>query len=355
MDWDQGFLNGLERSRYIILFCSEAALEKVKVAHLVEDNMLLEWERALILRDKNQVFVQPLLVAAYQDIQVGSKISKALLPFKAFDLSEFPDELMFHHLSTRTRTIREILSEIFKIQGIRLLPDEVEGTIPKLLDGLSRLQGQETNVSEAKMEVVELALTAREAKQLREWLRPLNMDDERSRQRRRHVTGTRQWLLKQVLDWALDHAEGTARVLWLRGASGLGKSVMAGYIADSLQSDHLLGAAFFCKHDDTERNDPKRVVETLAYSLSKWNPKFGRMLLKIRDEEPDLLQRGAGTTRFTKLLLNPLVTLNEMRMLKPVVLVVDALDEVGIKGQRNISLRSLRKIVYVSHLASNSL
>ncbi|KAJ3102864.1 hypothetical protein HDU97_000247 [Phlyctochytrium planicorne] len=339
MDWDQGFLNGLERSKYIILFCSEAALEKVKVAHYVEDNMLLEWERALILRDKNQVFVQPLLVAAYQEVQVGSKISKALLPFKAFDLSEFPDEMMFHHLSTRTRTIREILAEIFKIQGIRLLPDEVEGAIPKLLDGLSRIQSPATNPTEPKVELVEIALNAREAKQLRDWLRPLNMDDERSRQRRRHVVGTRQWLLKQVLGWAQDHAEGTTRVLWLKGASGLGKSVMAGYIADSLQSEHLLGASFFCKHDDNERSDPKRVVETLAYNLSKWSPKFGRMLLKIREEEPELLQRGAGTTRFTKLLLNPLVSLNGMGMLKPAVLVVDALDEVGIKGQRSDFLK----------------
>ncbi|KAJ3109123.1 hypothetical protein HDU96_007305 [Phlyctochytrium bullatum] len=332
-DWEQGFLNGLERSRYIILFCSEAALEKVKIAHIVEDNMLLEWERALTLRDRNQAFVQPLLVAAYQDIQVGGKVSKALLPFKAFDLSEFPDEIVFHHLSTKTRTVRDIVAEIFKIQGIRLLPDEIEGTIPKLLDGLSRLEAQAKN-REIKMEVVEIALSAREAKLLREWLRPLDMDDERSRQRRLHVQGTRQWLLKQVFDWARDHADSSRRVLWLKGAAGLGKSVMAGYVADSLQAEHLLGAAFFCKHDDTDRNDPKRVVETLAYSLSKWNPKFGRMLLKMREEEPDLLLRGAGTTRFTKLLLNPLVSLYEVGALKPVVLVVDALDEVGVRGQR---------------------
>ena len=45
--WQESFLNGLMKSRVIVLLISSSGIERIKKAHKNQDNVLLEYEYAL--------------------------------------------------------------------------------------------------------------------------------------------------------------------------------------------------------------------------------------------------------------------------------------------------------------------
>ncbi|KAI8802057.1 hypothetical protein BJ742DRAFT_834377 [Cladochytrium replicatum] len=58
-DWQKGFLDGLKQSRLVILLVSTGALVSLRRSHLWVDNVLLEWETALIAADQKKCAVLP--------------------------------------------------------------------------------------------------------------------------------------------------------------------------------------------------------------------------------------------------------------------------------------------------------
>ena len=85
----------------------------------------------------------------------------------------------------------------------------------------------------------------------------------------RHDPATRQWLLKDFDKWFSD--PGDSRAYVVLGDPGVGKSVMAGVLAQRSKEAGRLGAAYFCRHNDSTRNDPRYLVGTIAYQLCKCN------------------------------------------------------------------------------------
>ncbi|KAJ3070371.1 hypothetical protein HK102_006681, partial [Quaeritorhiza haematococci] len=159
-------------------------------------------------------------------------------------------------------------------------------------------------------------------KTLKDWLMPVDVEDVYFRLKNQHQKGTRQWLLDEVSQWNNDPS---TPVLWLKGQAGMGKSVMASLVVNTLHADNL-GAYFFCKHDDNERNDPRRLVNTLAYQLSQRHPVFRERLGRVYREEPDVVERSIPV-RFSRLILEILQDLDAALFPKNLVLVLDALDE----------------------------
>ncbi|KAI8607373.1 hypothetical protein BC830DRAFT_1175388 [Chytriomyces sp. MP71] len=185
-------------------------------------------------------------------------------------------------------------------------------------------------------------LTSSEDMLLLEWLNPSvsAVDDHRGRLLGQYVPGTREWLKTEVEEWIGDVHDSAARVLWLNAPAGIGKSVMAALVADQLQRENLLGAAFFCKHDDLRLKLAQSLVTTVAYSLSKWCPFIGRFLLTLRTAENAVDFRANSSQLFKQLVVDPL---NEIASIfppkKPIVIIVDALDECGEMNSRGPMLR----------------
>ncbi|KAJ3038570.1 hypothetical protein HDV00_000500 [Rhizophlyctis rosea] len=154
------------------------------------------------------------------------------------------------------------------------------------------------------------------------------MDDERHRLRMMHVEGTRGWLLEKVNAWVKGNVQQTSRVMWLKGGAGVGKSLIASLVSDTLQSTHSLASTFFCKHDDQSRNDPGRLINTIAYGLARWDNRVGRKLLEIREFEEEIIGKSVAT-RFDRLILEALQALSDSTegQGRNVVIVLDALDE----------------------------
>ncbi|KAJ3033742.1 hypothetical protein HDV00_005863 [Rhizophlyctis rosea] len=59
-------------------------------------------------------------------------------------------------------------------------------------------------------------------------------------------------------------------------------------IADALQGTLHLGSVFFCKHDDVNRRDAKKLIHTLACGLARWDHRIALYLVKLLVEHPDI-------------------------------------------------------------------
>ncbi|KAI8852163.1 hypothetical protein BC829DRAFT_82356 [Chytridium lagenaria] len=89
-EWIDSFIIGLWNSTVFVPVCSDAAMRKMKAAHETPDNMLLEWEIALDIRDKNlhDISIFPVLVGEYLTVAIpdpvaGTRDRRVLATFSA--------------------------------------------------------------------------------------------------------------------------------------------------------------------------------------------------------------------------------------------------------------------------------
>jgi NACHT domain len=158
------------------------------------------------------------------------------------------------------------------------------------------------------------------------------------------MEGTRTAILNEIVAWAatpFDPAtqldDSTSNVFWLYGMPGLGKTSVANSLCDRLRGSGNLGGSFFCKHDEEDLRESKRVLSTLIAKLVQmWGP-FRKLVAKTLVDEPQIdAQSTSG-----ELLLNPLKALKKHPP-HPLILVIDALDECQSTGRIPL-LKSLTK------------
>ena len=144
------------------------------------------------------------------------------------------------------------------------------------------------------------------------FFRPVDLKPDLVKHVHAYVEGTREWVFDEFNRWANKRVDaGKERVFWVQGGGGLGKSVIAaqlvqrfskwqgpcfGILPSSSNKGHhqqqddsdaggaggglgsgaaasgpakpVIAAHFFCRHDDADRNDPRRVIATLAHNLA---------------------------------------------------------------------------------------
>ncbi|KAI9350631.1 hypothetical protein DFJ73DRAFT_832181 [Zopfochytrium polystomum] len=61
-DWRKGFVNGLKKSRLVVLLISEASTPRMKTSHIETDNLLLEWETALMAAKHHRCAIFPVFI-----------------------------------------------------------------------------------------------------------------------------------------------------------------------------------------------------------------------------------------------------------------------------------------------------
>ncbi|KAM6490075.1 hypothetical protein JOM56_014487 [Amanita muscaria] len=98
--------------------------------------------------------------------------------------------------------------------------------------------------------------------------------------------GTRQNVLKRMKDW-IDNPSSTARIFWLHGPAGAGKSAIAQTIAQSCGRQKI-PATFFFFRSDSGRNDGNMLFTTLAYQLAFSIPAIKDYIVQSLHKRPDL-------------------------------------------------------------------
>jgi len=142
-EWEAGFLNGLEKSAVILLLISEDGIKGIEGAHTYQDNVLLEYEYALDKHEKGTAVLLPLVVGK----NVDGGLYKA---FSAFGVSQYSEAK--HASPKSTKSVRETMEKLFKIQGLKTNPDAFGDRISDIVGKISEALKKYGRMGEAKTE-----------------------------------------------------------------------------------------------------------------------------------------------------------------------------------------------------------
>ena len=150
----------------------------------------------------------------------------------------------------------------------------------------------------------------------------------------RQHAATREWLLQDFKKWFSD--PGDSRAYVLLGDPGVGKSVMAGVLAQRSRKVGHLGAAHFCRHNDNTRNDPRCLLGTIASQLCECSSEYNSIMGGEGGIRKLLGNSNLGVQElFTKLLQEPLGKCNSTFCHQRKLVVVDALDETQYESRED--------------------
>ena len=148
----------------------------------------------------------------------------------------------------------------------------------------------------------------------------------------RHHTDTRKWFLNDFHRWFENPGESRAYVLL--GDAGVGKSVMAGVLAQKSRTTGNLASAYFCRHNDGTRNNPRYLLGTIACQLCKCNAQYSNFVGGEGGIRKLLGNSEIGIQGlFTKLLEEPLTKCSIPCERK--LIVIDALDETKYESRED--------------------
>ncbi|KAJ7166647.1 hypothetical protein C8R46DRAFT_1350962 [Mycena filopes] len=150
------------------------------------------------------------------------------------------------------------------------------------------------------------------------------------------VAGTREDIIEGIISWCKDTSNDISPVYWLSGMAGTGKSTIAYTVCERLAKDgraSRLGATFFCWRQLDAGRKRRNVIPTLAHQLALELPGFRRALLDAKvDAKPPPLE-----THLDSLIIRPWSdSVNHHLGFPPLVIVVDALDELDDDGENDI-------------------
>ncbi|KAG9097865.1 hypothetical protein FRC06_007095 [Ceratobasidium sp. 370] len=160
---------------------------------------------------------------------------------------------------------------------------------------------------------------------------------------RKCIAGTREDIINEIGAWALRSDAGPS-LAWVQGLAGLGKSSIAASVCRQLDEKHALACSFFCKRDNPELRDPRRVLTTIIYGLARQWEAYGEAVIAVIREDPDLHSRHIQPL-YDALVTKPLQGLTGPKQpTGALVVIVDALDECGDDTTRKLLLVCLRGI-----------
>ncbi|KAJ5494255.1 hypothetical protein N7463_010342 [Penicillium fimorum] len=139
------------------------------------------------------------------------------------------------------------------------------------------------------------------------------------------LLGTRTEILRDIIEWAMSPSQKS--IFWLNGMAGTGKSTISRTVAGLLKDRNHLGANFFFKRGEGDRGNAKKFFPTLVKQLMLRISELRSGVQKALDHDPDIISK-SPREQFEKLLLQPLLDLNQLgQQPQIVVIVIDALDE----------------------------
>ena len=148
----------------------------------------------------------------------------------------------------------------------------------------------------------------------------------------RYHPDTRKWLFKDFNKWFED--PGDSRAYFLLGDAGVGKSVLAAVLAHQKRNAGNLAAAYFCRHNDATRNNPRYLLGTIACQLCKCNEEYTSLVGGEVGIRNSLGNSALGVQElFTKLLQEPLAQCAPAYLRKLVI--IDALDETEYESRED--------------------
>lgn len=137
----------------------------------------------------------------------------------------------------------------------------------------------------------------------------------------------RRWLLDKYDLWINDV---NSRLFVLLGEPGSGKTEIAKYLSNTQKN---ISGVHFCKFDNLDRSNPKKVIMSLAFHLATQIEEYKDILLKSL-QLCNISQIDDISRLFSLLFIEPLSKLN---IKQTHVLIIDALDETFNNGESKLA------------------
>jgi hypothetical protein len=163
------------------------------------------------------------------------------------------------------------------------------------------------------------------------------------------LPGTRDEVINQINGWVNSpNGADVARIFYLSGVAGSGKSTIAHTIAQLYNQLGRLGSSFCFDRGDQTKGSSSNIFSTIARDLADLDPQRKRALWLAVKDKRSLRVTPAPRVQFEKFILLPAM---DMQTIGPVIVVIDALDECGDEESRKVILSILADAV--RHLPSN--
>ncbi|KXN82236.1 Vegetative incompatibility protein HET-E-1 [Leucoagaricus sp. SymC.cos] len=149
--------------------------------------------------------------------------------------------------------------------------------------------------------------------------------------------GTRLDICGQAQSW-FHNTDRNEKILWIHGPAGIGKSAIMQTLAqeEHKSSSSILGATiFFSKL--RQRNNPKRLLNTIAYQFATRYKPYRQYVTDILTDDPKIIEKSMKE-QFNWFIVRPFAEQNVLRGYRETLLIIlDGLDEVeGIEAQRQL-------------------
>jgi len=140
---------------------------------------------------------------------------------------------------------------------------------------------------------------------------------------------TRVAILKYLSDWIDRVIEDQAKIMWMYGDVGAGKSTIAQTLAERCNLRQLL-ASFFFSRNDGSRASHTSIVSTIVYQAARAIPGLKALVKAAVEENPQIFKQNIAV-QMKELLVNPLNLLVGRTELQthtlPFLIIIDGLDE----------------------------
>ena len=147
------------------------------------------------------------------------------------------------------------------------------------------------------------------------------------------TTGSREWVLKQVFTW-FNETTSENRAFVISDVAGMGKSVIAAVVCKRF-AEHV-GASHFFKYNDSQYNNPKFFLQSVAWQLCKVIPAYNEALIqKLSGNLGNPLNDMNIQGLFSVLFKEPFSGIPDPG--KHILIVLDAVDESEYRGRDELA------------------
>ncbi|KIK56870.1 hypothetical protein GYMLUDRAFT_173543, partial [Collybiopsis luxurians FD-317 M1] len=164
------------------------------------------------------------------------------------------------------------------------------------------------------------------------------------------LEGTRVDIIDKISQWINNTETNVPKIFFLHGPAGTGKSAIAHTIGKQCKDQGCLGAFFRFDRTFSLERTPSKALRSIAYNMAINLPKFKNGLHELLNTNPYMADSTSLPEQWENLIQIPAQLVLDT---KPVVIIIDALDECGpqeVNGPRrqflSVMMKGVRELPY---------